>query len=128
MVGALFGIIIANKMEFVKRAYGITESEDRGGKVDSKSYASVKSSIQIADDEDGSMAKLTRKVKEVQGKDEPEVQISAAPVSEEAKKANGGTVIRILMWWAATLPVALVAAVVLTYLCLINAPEEKIVE
>ena len=73
------------------------------------------------------MAKLTRKVKEVQGKDEPEVQIST-PVSEEAKKANSGTVIRILMWWAATLPVALVAAVVLTYLCLINAPEEKIVE
>ena len=71
------------------------------------------------------MAKLTRKVQEIKGKDEPEVQLEAS-VSEEAKKANSGTVVRILMWWAATLPVALVAAVILTYLCLINAPEEKI--
>ena len=41
---------------------------------------------------------------------------------EESKKANSKTVMKILMWWGATLPVALGAAVVLTYLCLINAP------
>ena len=69
MVGALFGIIIANKMEFVKRAYGITESEDRGGKVETGTHThshvtSRKSSIQTEDELDGSNAKLLRKVKE----------------------------------------------------------------
>jgi len=44
-------------------------------------------------------------------------------VNDESKKANSKVVLKILMWWVATLPVALGTAALLTYLCLINSPE-----
>ena len=44
--------------------------------------------------------------------------------NDETKKANKQVVFKILMWWGATLPVALGVSVLLTYLCLINAPPE----
>lgn len=51
MVGALFGIIIANKMDFVKRAYGVTEGEDRRGRMDSRMETGTSIAENDIDDE-----------------------------------------------------------------------------
>ena len=95
MVGALFGIIAANKMKFVQRAYGIDEDADE---TQTRPIASSDASDEEDDTNNGEDA-----------------------LAEEKKKANAGTVIQILIWWSATLPVALGVSALLTYLCLINA-------
>lgn len=98
MVGGLFGIIIANKMEFVQRAYGKTPKSSTSG---GKKGDGIGDTPEISDDGTA-----------VEQEDE----------SDESKKANKETVMKILAWWIATLPVALGAAALLTKLCLINSP------
>ena len=65
-VGSLFGIILANKIAFIRNTY----------------------------DGEG---------------------------SEENKRANGGTIKKILVWWIATVPVTVLVAMGLTWLCLLKS-------
>lgn len=102
MVGALFGIIIANKLSFVQRAYGVDQS---GNDCDDDENSGKRSDSAIA-----------------KSQDDLDSQDSEEEVSDETKKANKKVVFKILMWWVATLPVALGVSAALTYLCLINAP------
>ena len=92
MVGALFGIILANKVEMVRQGTNTDPTAEPDERPDPEEKTPVGSWVD-----------------------------KNSQVAEESKKANVKTIYSILGWWVATVPVTLVVSSAFTALCLINA-------
>ena len=106
MVGSLFGIVLANKTQLVKTT-----------------YSAIAMKIQLAKGPIFNTSQdENQKTEKKDDEDSIQFEENAAPVEKDENSLNLKTVKNILMWWAATVPVALLVSYAITSLLLINQP------
>ena len=109
MVGALFGLILSQKFSpSVKKLYPIVDSNgEDDGEADKSSQQNQEEKKVADNDNEKEIKEEEVKLIETQDEVKPEVtQNEEAPVKKEGDVINRKVIVKILLWWAATVPVA----------------------